>query len=152
MENQNINEQNYSNPVQNYSNNDVPQEIKKWNWGAFMFNIAWGIGNNSYLTLLCLIPLFNLVWIFICGAKGNEWAWKNNNYSSTDEFFLVQKTWNKAGFVMFNIALIFIVIYVLLIAIVIGIWVFLFGAIMFAFVPALVDFLDTLIAVKKGRA
>lgn len=39
-----------------------------------------------------------------------------------------------------------------LIAIVIGIWVFLFGAIMFAFVPALVDFLDTLIAVKKGRA
>lgn len=120
MENQNINEQNYSNPVQNYSNNDVPQEIKKWNWGAFMFNIAWGIGNNSYLTLLCLIPLFNLVWIFICGAKGNEWAWKNNNYSSTDEFFLVQKTWNKAGFVMFIIALIFIVIYVLLIAIVIG--------------------------------
>ena len=79
MENQNINEQNYSNPVQNYSNNDVPQEIKNWNWGAFMFNIAWGIGNNSYLTLLCLIPLFNLVWIFICGAKGNEWAWKNNN-------------------------------------------------------------------------
>lgn len=120
MENQNFNEQNYSNPVQNYSNNNVPQEIKKWNWGAFMFNIAWGIGNNSYLTLLCLIPLFNLVWIFICGAKGNEWAWKNNNYSSPDEFFLVQKTWNKAGFVMFIIALVFIVIYVLLIAIVIG--------------------------------
>lgn len=38
-----------------------------------------------------------------------------------------------------------------LIAIIIGIWVFMFGAVFFAFVPALIDFLDTLIAVKKGK-
>lgn len=36
-----------------------------------MMNIMWGIGNKSYLTLLCLIPLFNIIWIFVCGAKGN---------------------------------------------------------------------------------
>ncbi|NFN49019.1 ribonuclease G, partial [Clostridium botulinum] len=25
--------------MENISNNQVPQEIKKWNWGAFMLNI-----------------------------------------------------------------------------------------------------------------
>ncbi|CAI3639112.1 ribonuclease G [Clostridium neonatale] len=78
--------------INQYSSSEVPSEIKKWNWGAFMMNIMWGIGNKSYLTLLCLIPLFNIIWIFVCGAKGNEWAWKNGNYSSPEEFFLVQNT------------------------------------------------------------
>ena len=55
--------------INQYSNSEVPAEIKKWNWGAFMMNIMWGIGNKSYLTLLCLIPLFNIVWIFICERK-----------------------------------------------------------------------------------
>ena len=55
--------------INQYSSSEVPSEIKKWNWGAFMMNIMWGIGNKSYLTLLCLIPLFNIIWIFVCGAK-----------------------------------------------------------------------------------
>lgn len=39
----------------------VPEEVKGWNWGAFMYNIFWGIGNRTYLPLLCLIPFFNIV-------------------------------------------------------------------------------------------
>lgn len=94
----------------------VPQEVKGWNWGAFMFNILWGIGNQSYLTLLCLIPIFNIVWIFVCGAKGNEWAWKNGHYKDIETFKAVQWTWNRAGLVYFIIAVVFIVFYILLFA------------------------------------
>lgn len=96
---------------------EVPQEIKHWNWGAFMFNIYWGIGNKSYLPLLCLIPIFNIVWIFVCGAKGNQWAWQNNDYKDTETFQAVQSTWNRAGFVSFIIAIAIIVFYILLVAV-----------------------------------
>ena len=99
---------------------DVPPEIKKWNWGAFMFNIWWGIGNKSYLALLCLIPLANIVMPFVCGALGNEWAWKNGNYTSVDEFKKVQETWNRAGFVSFIVCLVFIVMYIIFIVFIVS--------------------------------
>lgn len=84
----------------------VPSEVKKWNWGAFTFNIFWGIGNKTYLPLLCFIPYFNLIWIFVCGFKGNEWAWKSGKFNNVEDFLAVQETWNRAGFVSFIIALI----------------------------------------------
>lgn len=85
----------------------VPQEIKHWNWGAFMFNIMWGIGNKSYLPLLCFIPYFNIIWMFVCGAKGNEWAWKSNNYGPEDveKFLAIQDTWNRGGIAKFIIGI-----------------------------------------------
>lgn len=95
---------------------EVPNEIKKWNWGAFSFSIIWGIGNKTYLPLLCLIPFFNLVWIFICGAKGNEWAWNDGNYTDIETFKRVQETWNRAGLVMFIIWVVIIVLYIILFA------------------------------------
>lgn len=102
------------NSINQFSTQEVPQSIKKWNWGAFMFNILWGIGNKSYLPLLCLVPVLNIVWIFVCGAKGNEWAWKNGNYSSAEEFLLVQSTWSRAGIAAFIIAIIVIVLELIL--------------------------------------
>ncbi|MBS7576012.1 MULTISPECIES: ribonuclease G [unclassified Enterococcus] len=92
--------------------NEVPAEVKKWNWGAFILNIYWGIGNKTYLPLLCLIPLFNLIWMFVCGAKGNEWAWRDGNYQPEDleTFKKVQATWNRAGLVMFIINCVLIVL------------------------------------------
>lgn len=92
-----------SNETSNYLTNEVPSEIKKWNWGAFIFNIFWGIGNKSYLPLLCLIPFFNFVWVFFCGAKGNEWAWKAGGYTDIETFKAVQATWNRSGLVAFII-------------------------------------------------
>lgn len=89
----------------------VPAEVKKWNWGALQFNIMWGIGNKCYLPLLCLIPLFNIVWVFVCGAKGNEWAWKKGNYTDVETFLAVQSTWNRAGIVGFIILMVFLVLY-----------------------------------------
>lgn len=81
-------------------NKEVPEEIKGWSWGAFALNGYWGIGNKCYLSLLVLIPLFGLIWIFVCGFKGNGWAWKKGNYSSIEEFLLVQNTWNRAGLIV----------------------------------------------------
>ncbi|MEX6199589.1 ribonuclease G [Providencia stuartii] len=89
-----------------YENKSVPNEIKRWNWGAFIFNIYWGIGNKSYFPLLTLIPLLNIVWIFVCGIKGNEWAWKNGDYDSVETFMKVQETWNRAGLFCFIISIV----------------------------------------------
>lgn len=92
-------------------NQEVPEEIKKWNWGAFSLNIIWGIGNKTYLPLLCLIPLFNFVWVFICGFKGNEGAWRDGNYTDVETFKQVQKTWSRAGIAMFIIQIVIILLY-----------------------------------------
>ena len=63
---------------------EVPAEIKRWNWGAFFLNWLWGFGNRTYIALLCLIPLLNIVMIFVLGAKGSEWAWRNKQWESID--------------------------------------------------------------------
>jgi hypothetical protein len=34
----------------------VPPEIRRWNWGAFLLNWIWGIGNHTYIELLTMIP------------------------------------------------------------------------------------------------
>ncbi|WP_124059522.1 ribonuclease G [Vaginisenegalia massiliensis] len=92
----------------------MPDEIKGWNWGAFIYNIWWGIGNKTYLPLLCLIPLFNIIWIFVCGAKGNEWAWRDGQYTDVETFKKVQATWNRAGFIQFLVFLAVLVLYFLI--------------------------------------
>lgn len=86
----------------------VPNEIRGWNWGAFTHNIRWGIGNKTYLPLLCLIPIFNIFWIFVCGFKGNEWAWKNGDYEDTKTFLAVQGTWIRSGFICFIVSVVII--------------------------------------------
>lgn len=93
----------------------TPPEIKRWNWGAFMFSWIWGIGNYTYLPLLSLVPILNIVWIFVCGAKGNEWAWKSGQFKSVKEFLTVQNTWNRAGILIFIISCVFLVFYFIII-------------------------------------
>lgn len=68
-----------------------------------MFNIAWGVGNKTYLPLLCLIPIINIIWPFICGFKGNEWAWVSGSFTTSEieKFQAIQKTWNRSGLVWF---------------------------------------------------
>ena len=34
---------------------------------------------------------------FVLGAKGNEWAWKNNTWASIEHFKKTQSTWAKWG-------------------------------------------------------
>lgn len=79
-------------------NKAIPEEIKRWNWGAFFLTWIWGIGHNTFISLLTLIPFVGIVMPFVLGLKGNEWAWKNGNWNSVDEFLKRQKKWAIAGF------------------------------------------------------
>jgi hypothetical protein len=88
---------------------EIPPEIRRWNWGAFMFNIIWGIGNRAYLTLLTIIPFFGIVWWFVCGARGNRWAWETGNFRDVETFLAAQRTWNRAGIFAFILWIICIV-------------------------------------------
>lgn len=71
----------------------IPPEIDRWNWGAFLLNWIWGIGNNTFIALLTLVPLFGLVMPFVLGAKGNRWAWRNGRWDSVEHFKRVQRQW-----------------------------------------------------------
>jgi cytochrome oxidase complex assembly protein 1 len=73
--------------------NSIPAEIDRWNWGAFLLNWIWGIGNNTFIALLTLVPLFGLVMPFVLGAKGSRWAWRNGRWDSVEHFRRVQRKW-----------------------------------------------------------
>jgi hypothetical protein len=87
----------------------IPQEIKGWSWGAFLLSWIWGIGNRTYIAFLCFVPVLNLVMIFILGAKGNEWAWRNKHWESVEAFKRTQKKWMIAGLVIFGLGILSIV-------------------------------------------
>jgi len=71
----------------------IPPEIDSWNWGAFLLNWIWGVGNNTFIALLTLIPLVGLVMPFVLGAKGSRWAWRNGRWDSVEHFKRVQRLW-----------------------------------------------------------
>jgi len=83
----------------------VPEEIKGWSWGAFVLTWIWGVCNGVLISLLCLIPVFGIVWAFVLGAKGNEWAWQNKRWESIEEFKSTQRNWNIAGIVLFAVSM-----------------------------------------------
>jgi Cytochrome oxidase complex assembly protein 1 len=72
----------------------IPPEIDRWNWGAFLLSWIWGVGNNTFIALLALIPIFGqLVMPFVLGAKGSRWAWRNGRWDSVEHFKRVQRLW-----------------------------------------------------------
>ena len=83
----------------------MPKELRGWNWGAFLLNIIWGIGNRTYIALLMFVPFVNLVMAFVLGAKGNEWAWQNRQWESVEQFKAVQKAWAIWGFVILGVGI-----------------------------------------------
>jgi len=77
----------------------VPPEIRRWNWGAFFLNWIWGVANETYIALLMFVPLVNVVMIFVLGAKGSEWAWRNTRWRDVAHFKRTQRLWGIWGFV-----------------------------------------------------
>ena len=78
----------------------IPREIDRWNWGAFLLNWIWGVGNNTFIALLALIPFFGIVMMFVLGAKGSRWAWRNGRWDSVEHFKRVQRLWAIWGLVI----------------------------------------------------
>ncbi len=53
----------------------------------------WGVGNNTFIALLTLVPLVGFVMLFVLGAKGSRWAWRNGRWDSVEHFKRVQRLW-----------------------------------------------------------
>ena len=71
----------------------LPEEViaMKWNWGAFLFPVIWGLVNRSYIALLALLPIANLIMRVYLGIMGFELAWRNNIWHSFEDFKRSQK-------------------------------------------------------------
>jgi hypothetical protein len=78
----------------------IPAEIDRWNWGAFLLNWIWGVGNNTFIALLTLVPFVGLVMPFVLGARGSRWAWRNGRWDSVAHFKRVQRLWGIWGAVI----------------------------------------------------
>jgi hypothetical protein len=78
----------------------VPTEIDRWNWGAFLLNWIWGVGNNTFIALLTFVPFLGLIMPFVLGAKGSAWAWRNGRWDSIEQFKRVQRLWAIWGLII----------------------------------------------------
>lgn len=87
----------------------VPPEIDRWNWGAFLLNWIWGIGNNTFIAFLMFVPLANMVMPFVLGAKGSIWAWRNKRWESVERFKAAQLKWALWGVAVWVMMIVFAV-------------------------------------------
>jgi len=78
---------------------EIQDGLRKWNWGAFWLTWIWGIGHNSYIALLALLPIANFIMPFYLGARGNELAWRNRYWNDLNELHSSQRKWAAAGFI-----------------------------------------------------
>lgn len=75
----------------------VPDEIKGWNWGAFLFPQFWPLTNRTWIGLLSWAPYIGPFMGPVLGYKGNEWAWKSRQWRSIQQFKDHQRGWTVAG-------------------------------------------------------
>jgi hypothetical protein len=79
---------------------EIPPELDRWNWGAFLLNWIWGIGNSVFIALLAFIPLVNIVIVIMLGLRGSRWAWRNRAWRDVEHFRSVQRKWAIAGVII----------------------------------------------------
>ncbi|MEG3768845.1 cytochrome c oxidase assembly factor Coa1 family protein [Alteromonas sp. 14N.309.X.WAT.G.H12] len=77
---------------------EIPEHLKKWNWGAFLLNWLWGVGNNTYSAFKVFIPIYGFYYLFKLGFHGSEYAWKNGTWRDENHFIKVQRNWARASF------------------------------------------------------
>jgi len=75
----------------------VPDEIKGWNWGAFLMPWLWPFTNHVWIGLLAFVPSVGWIMAIALGIKGNEWAWKSRKWRSIEQFKAHQRGWTIAG-------------------------------------------------------
>lgn len=81
---------------------EIPPEIKKWNWAAFLMPAVWGLFSGVPYTAILfgaalLPPMVQLIVMVVVsvflGAKGNELAWRGKKWRSVEHFKAFQKQW-----------------------------------------------------------
>ncbi|OGB59768.1 hypothetical protein A2Y26_00960 [candidate division CPR2 bacterium GWD2_39_7] len=86
----------------------MPEELKKFNWGAFLLTWIWGIGHSVWLALAGLVLIFipvigflgSIAFAVYLGVKGNELAWKTGKYTDVEAYLALEKKWMIAGLVV----------------------------------------------------
>lgn len=96
---------------------ELPAAARRWNWGAFWMGWIWGLGNRTYIALLGLVPVVNIVMAFILGARGNEWAWRNKKWENSEQFTKMQGLWSAFGWGCFAGCAVSLIIVVVVLAI-----------------------------------
>lgn len=90
----------------------LPPELQGWNWGAFFLNWVWGLAHNTWIALLMFVPGVNIIMPFVLGAKGNAWAWANNDWRDVEHFKCTQRIWARVGVgVFFGVPLFFALLF-----------------------------------------
>jgi uncharacterized membrane protein YeaQ/YmgE (transglycosylase-associated protein family) len=84
----------------------VPPGVAGWNWGAFLLNWIWSIGNSVWIGLLALVPYAGLIMAIVLGIKGSEWAWQHRRWESVEQFKATQRVWAIVGLIVFLLSLI----------------------------------------------
>jgi hypothetical protein len=79
---------------------DVPAEVRGWNWGAFLLGWIWGIKNRTWVALWTFVPIVGIPVMFILGAHGSEWAWRNRQWQSVEQFKRTQRRWSWYGLIV----------------------------------------------------
>ena len=74
---------------------EIPDGVRGWSWGAFLLNWIWAIGNHTWIGLLAMIPYVNVPVSIWLGIKGREMAWRNGRWDSVEHFNRVQRTWSQ---------------------------------------------------------
>ena len=78
----------------------IPNEIKGWNWGAFLLSPLWTFNNQVWIGLLAWVPVIGFWMAIALGVKGNEWAWKSRRWQSIEQFKVHQRRWAIVGIVL----------------------------------------------------
>lgn len=86
----------------------VPTEVRGWNWGAFLLTWIWGVGNDTFIALLALLPLIGFIMRIVLGIKGNEWAWQNRKWDSVEHFKNVQRKWAFWSLILVGVVVVFL--------------------------------------------
>lgn len=77
--------------------NDFPDGVKGWSWGAFFLNWIWAGFNKSYIGLLAFFPYIGFFVAIYLGFKGRQLAWKHKKWESLEHFNRVQRKWSQWG-------------------------------------------------------
>ena len=85
---------------------EIPEGVKGWSWGAFMFNWIWALSNRTWIGLFALLPYVGFVMAVALGIKGREWAWRNKKWESLEHFQRVQRRWSLWSLLFVGVAIV----------------------------------------------
>ena len=97
------------------SSKEEPNNLNKFNWGAFIGTWIWGIFNNIKKAILAIILFFvgsgaGFNFALICGIKGNEWVKNKKDDLSIEEIHTQQRKQTKIMCILIPIVIIIFVL------------------------------------------